>query len=79
MSGDVDVVEALQFQRPFEYHEDGVKKEGNKMMRVIAIKNHEELMCWEILNDAKGDQYFRNANSQRLSTFRWPFFAYCSS
>jgi len=47
-------------------------------MRVTAIRNHEELLSWEILDNSKGDKYFRSANSSKLSTFRWPFYAYVS-
>ena len=48
------------------------------MFRVTAIRNNEEIVSWEILNGSKGQKRFREYNSTRLQTFRWPFFAYAS-
>ena len=49
-----------------------------KVLRVTAIRDSEELMSWEILGNSKGKKYYRSANSSKLTTFRWPFFAYSS-
>ena len=45
---------------------------------MTAIRNNEELMSWEVLDNSKGKMYFKSANSSKLTTFRWPFFAYTS-
>ena len=36
-------------------------------------------MSWEIIKNSQGDKYFRQINSNKLSTFRWPFYAYAMS
>ena len=67
-NGQIAVKEVLEFER-----------NGRQVMRVTAIRDNEELMSWEILDDSKGDKYFRSANSSKLSAFRWPFYAYHSN
>ena len=55
----------------FEFIRNGVK-----VFRVMAIRDQEELMCWEVLNDSEGKKHFHSINSAKLQAFRWPFFAY---
>ena len=66
-TGQVDVKEAIEFER-----------NGEKVFRVTAIRDSESLMCWEIIDNSEGDKYFRQVNSNKLSTFRWPFYAYAT-
>ena len=47
-------------------------------MRIIAIRNSEELMCWEVLDNCNGRKHFLSVNSAKLLAFRWPFVAYCT-
>ena len=61
----IHVKEALEFTR-----------NGVKVFRVMAIRDQEELMCWEVLNDSEGKKHFLSINSAKLQAFRWPFFAY---
>ena len=63
--GNIDVREAFEFTR-----------NGVKVFRVIAIRDHEELMCWEVLDGSHGKKHFLSVNSAKLQAFRWPFFAY---
>lgn len=70
-SGQVQVKEAIEFKRFDE--KAGLMRD---VMRVTAICNSEELMSWEILDNSKGKKYYRSANSSKLTSFRWPFFAY---
>ena len=42
----------------------------------MAIRDHEELMCWEILDGCNGKVHYASVNSAKLAAFRWPFFAY---
>ena len=65
------VKEAIEFERYNEKYQF-----MQKVFRVTAIRNNEELMSWEILDNAKGKRYYRSANSSKLTTFRWPFFSY---
>ena len=52
------------------------RENGEKFFRVTAIRDHEEVQCWEVIDNAQGEEYSRSVNSSKLSTFRWPFFAY---
>ena len=63
--------EAIEFERY-----NPAIGDNQKVFRVTAIRNSEELMSWEILDNCKGKKYYRSANSSKLTTFRWPFFAY---
>ena len=62
--------EAVEFER------EDADGQIRKVFRVTAIRSNEELMSWEILDNCKARKYFRSANSSKLSTFRWPFYAY---
>ena len=55
------------------------ERDERKVLRVTAIRDNEELMHWEILDDAKGEKFYRSYNSSKLTSFRWPFFAYAES
>ena len=66
--GHINVREAIEFER-----------NGEKVFRVTGIRDSESLMSWEIIKNSQGDKYFRQINSNRLSTFRWPFYAYAMS
>ena len=61
--------EAVEFERQYG-------DEVRKVFRVTAIRSNEELMSWEVLDNCKERKFFRSANSSKLSTFRWPFYAY---
>ena len=67
-NGKIDVKEIIEF-----------KRDEREVFRITAIRDHEELMQWEVLDHSKGDSYFRSANSNQLSSFRWPFYAYAKS
>ena len=51
------VKEAVEFKR-----EDSEGKVRD-VFRVTAIRNQEELMSWEILDNSKGRKHFRCVNS----------------
>ena len=61
------VYEAIELERPFT---------GEKFFRITVIRDNEEVQCWEVKDNAQGEQIPRSVNSAKLSTFRWPFFAY---
>lgn len=62
----IDIKEVLEF-----------KRQGRDVLRVTGIKDNEELVCWEVLDHSQGEVNQRNDKStNRLSTLRWPFFAY---
>lgn len=70
--GQIDVKEAIEFERVTE---DGSME---KVFRVTAIRDSESLLNWEIIDSSQGDKYFRSVNNNKLSTFRWPFYAYAT-
>ena len=43
---------------------------------MTAIRDSESLISWEVLGNATR---LRTVNSNQLSTFRWPFFAYATA
>lgn len=45
---------------------------------MTAIRDSESLMSWEITENCNGEAYFKSVNSNKLSAFRWPFFAYAT-
>ena len=47
-------------------------------MRVTAIRDSEELMCWEVLDNCHGNTHYRSVNGAKLLAFRWPFVTYCT-
>ena len=61
----------MQVKEAFEF-----VRNGQRVMRVTAIRDHEELMCWEVLEGSHGKKHFLSVNSAKLCAFRWPFFAY---
>ena len=64
--GHIDVKEVLEFRR-----------QGRDVLRVTGIQDNEELVSWEVMDTCQGDIYMRtDKSSNKLSTFRWPFFAY---
>ena len=70
--GQVTILEAIEFER--QYTDGNVEK----VFRVTGIRESETLLSWEIIGSSKGDQFFKTANDNKLSTFRWPFYAYAT-
>ena len=58
-------MEALEFEQ-----------DGRNLFRVIAIREDEEAMIYELEDNVNSIANFRSVNSSKLSSFRWPFFAY---
>ena len=65
ISGEIQIVEALEFEQ-----------DGRNLFRVIAIREDEEAMIYELEDTANSISNFRSVNSSKLNSFRWPFFAY---
>ena len=65
----IDIKEVLEFRR-----------NGRDVLRLNGIQDSEELVSWEILDTSQGQIYIRKDRSvSKMSTFRWPFFAYALS
>ena len=41
-------------------------RNDRKVFRVVAIRDHEELMCWEVLDGSHGKAHFLSVNSAKL-------------
>ena len=65
----VDIKEVLEFSR-----------DGRQVLRVTGIYDCEELICWEVMDNSQGLIHtLKERSNSKLSTFRWPFFAYTLS
>ena len=65
ISGSIQVVEALE-----------IEQDGQNYFRIIAIREDEEVMIYELCDTCKSKINLRSVNSSKLNSFRWPFFAY---
>ena len=46
---------------------------------MIAIRDREEIICWEIKTSCHGDKTLKMFNRSDRSAFRWPYYAYAIS
>lgn len=67
-NGRLDVKEAIEFNR-----------NGQDVLRITGIRDNEELMQWEVIDNSQGEKFFRCTNSSKVGSFRWPFYAYADS
>lgn len=49
---------------------------GNPFMRMIAIRDREEVLCWEIKTSCHGIKTEKSYNRSDRSAFRWPYYAH---
>lgn len=62
---DYEIVDVIEFER-----------DGTQIFRISYIEGSESFNCIEIEASCTGEQYTAQMNSNKLSTLRWPFFAY---
>ena len=67
-NGRLDVKEVTEF-----------KRDGQDVFRITGIRDNEELMQWEVLDNSQGESFFRCTNSSKVGSFRWPYYAYADS
>ena len=64
-TGNVCVKEIIEF-----------KRNNLNVLRISAIRDDEELLCWEVPKSSQEEPFLRTANSGERKTFRWPLYAY---
>ena len=67
-SGDIEIVEISE--------SNTIISDEHRFLRMIGIRDKEEVLCWEIKATCHGPKTYKIFNRSDRTAFRFPFYAY---